>query len=227
MPPPRTAVGAIARAVDRVQSRPFPADVRGATAESFRWLAPELALPNRIVMSNLWLFEPLLRAMAKRSHSLNATFRTTIAPTIIAGGVKENVIPSHARAVINFRILPGGSVRAVEQHVREAIDDPHVTVRLLDGTEPSPVSDPRAAQFRALQTTIEQVYPAALVAPYLVVGATDARHYRALTPHVYRFLPCVLQDEDLARIHGANERVAVERYFDAIRFYRALMRNMA
>ena len=227
MPPPRTEVGAIAAAVAAVQDKPFPAGVRGASAQTFRWLAPEMPFAQKVVLSNLWLFEPLLKLQTKKSHSFNATLRTTTAPTVISGGVKDNVIPSQARAVINFRILPGDTTASVLAHVKNAIGDPHIRARLDGlGAEPSPVSDPGAPQFRALQQTIAQVYPDTIVAPYLVVGATDARHFAPLSRNVYRFLPVTIHDADLARFHGTNERVAVKDYFEAIRFYRTLLVNM-
>jgi carboxypeptidase PM20D1 len=227
MPPPRTPVGVIAAAVDRVQSRPFHAGVRGATAEFFRWLAPELPFGKRVVMSNLWLFEPLLEAQAKGSNSLNAMLRTTTAPTIIQGGVKENVIPSQARAVINFRILPGDTAAFVTEHVRTSIDDANVKIRVAGHQDPSSVSDARARQFRTIQRTISQVYPEAVVAPYLVVGATDSRHFSRLTANAYRFIPLPMTEADLQRFHGTNERIAVNDYFEAIRFYRTLLVNVA
>lgn len=226
MPPPRTEVGAIAAAVDRVQRQPFPAGVRGAVAQNLRWLAPEMPFLRRLVLTNLWLFEPLVVREARRSPSLDASLRTTIAPTVIAGGVKDNVIPTTARAVINFRILPGDSVAGVLEHVRRAVADPHVELRLAgEAEEPSGVSDPGAPPFVALQRAIEQVFPAAVVAPYLTVGATDARHYRRLTGNIYRFLPARLGPRDLERLHGVDERVSVDGFFDAIRFYRALLVN--
>jgi carboxypeptidase PM20D1 len=227
MPPPRTEVGAIAAAVDRVQSRPFDAGVRGAAAATFRWLAPEMPFGRRLALANLWLFEPALKKQTAHSASFNAMLRTTTAPTIIGGGVKDNVIPSEARAVINFRILPGDTVRDVVEHVRRAVDNEHVRVSLAgDSWEPSPVSDPESAPFRALQTTIAQTFPDTLVAPYLVVGATDARYFRNLTPNVYRFTPVIVSEKDLARVHGFDERVSVEGYLNAIRFYRVLIGNL-
>jgi carboxypeptidase PM20D1 len=227
MPPPRTEVGVIAGAVDRVQRRPFPASIRGATAELFRWIAPELPFGRRVVMSNLWLFAPLVKAQARESNSLNATLRTTTAPTIIRGGVKDNVIPSEARAVINFRILPGDTVDSVVEHVRGATEGERIRLQLHDPQNPSIVSDARAPQFRRMQTAISQVYPSAIVAPYLVVGATDARHFAPLTANIYRFIPVRLGDSDLARFHGTNERISVDDYFESIRFYRTLMTGAA
>ncbi len=228
MPPPRTEVGAIAAAVAAVQRKPFDADVRGAAALMFRWLAPEMPFARKVVMANVWLFEPLLKLQAAKSNSMNAAFRTTIAPTVIDGGVKDNVIPSHARAVINFRILPGDTAAGVLAHVRNAVDDAHVSLRFLNAPwEPSPVSDPDAPQFRALQQTIGQIFPDVIVTPYLAAGATDARYYRGLSPNVYRFMPVMIRDADLTRIHGSGERVTVDGYFEAIRFYRTLIVNMS
>lgn len=229
VPPRRTQVGVIAAAVDRIQRRPFRAGVRGASREMFRWLAPEMPFGTRLIAANLWLFEPLLKLRARRSNSLNAMLRTTIAPTMVRGGVKDNVIPTRASAVINFRILPGDSVEGVLRHVGEAVNDPSVRIRDLGGlsSEPSVVSDPQAPQFELLARTIRQVYPEAVVAPYLVVGATDARHFRQLTGNIYRFAPGRLTQGDLARVHGLNERVPVDDYLEGIRFYRTLMLNTA
>lgn len=227
MPPPRTEVGVIAEAVDRVQKDPFDANIRGATAEMFRWMAPEMPLAKRAVMANLWLFAPLMKMQARSSNSLNALLRTTTAPTIIEGGVKDNVIPSKARAVINFRILPGDTPDGVVEHVRHAIANDRVQIRLRFPQNPSPVSDSRSRQFRELQRTVAQVFPGSVVVPYLVVGATDSRHFGALTANTFRFVPVRIEEQDLERLHGTNERVAVESYFGAIRFYRTLLVNAA
>ncbi len=227
MPPARTAVGAVAAAIDRLQSNQFEMHVAGATAESFRWMAPEVPFATRAVLSNLWLFEPLLVQQARSSNSLAASLRTTTAPTIVAGGVKDNVIPSHARAVVNFRILPGDSVAEVVEHVRRTIDDPAIRVSIHGAitSEPSAVSSTETPSFRMLQRTIGQIFPAAKTVPYLVVGATDSRWYRALTPNIYRFTPGRLDARDLERIHGTDERIAVDNFIDAVRFYTLLIRN--
>ncbi|PYQ28882.1 MAG: hypothetical protein DMF56_14515 [Acidobacteria bacterium] len=227
MPPARTPVGLVAEAVDRVQSHPMPSHITGATKEMLRWLAPHLPFAQRMVMANLWLFKPALDARAKTSNALNAMLRTTTAPTIISGGVKDNVIASEARAVINFRILPGDTTESVAAHVRDSLNEHDVNVQLVNGTDPSPISDARTRQFRTLQRTIAQVYRDTLVAPNLMVGGTDSRHFAPLTPNIYRFLPVLLDEKDLDRFHGLNERIAVDDYFQAIRFYRALIMNGA
>ena len=74
---------------------------------------------------------------------------------------------------------------------------------------------------------MRRVFPDAVVAPALVVAGTDGRHYARISRDVYRFLPVRLGPGDLARIHGADERIAVGGYADLIRFYVQLLRAAA
>jgi len=228
MPPRETAVGALARAVARVDARPFPGGLRGATREMFAYLGPEMPLPERAVFANTWLFGPLIERQLSGAPSTDAAMRTTVAPTMLEGSPKDNVLPASARAVINFRILPGETVESVTDRVRRAVDDPRVAITPHGaGSDPSPVSPSEGPAFEALHRTIREVFPEALVAPYLVLGATDARHFARLSPHVYRFLPVRANAADLSRIHGTDERVSVGDHADAIRFFHRLIRNFA
>ena len=227
-PPPQTAIGVLSAAVARLERHPFPARLDGPTSELFDHVGPEMAWPWRIVFGNRWLFGPLIKSRLSRVPATNAAIRTTTAATMIRGGVKNNVLPTSARAVVNFRLLPGESLQGVSQHVRETVADPRVDVRVLplSLSEPSPVSSTSSAGYRTLARTIRQVVPEAVVAPYVVIGATDARHYAALSGDVYRFAALDLSPDDRSRIHGPNERIAVDGYARIVAFYYQLLRNM-
>jgi carboxypeptidase PM20D1 len=230
MPPPETAVGILAKAIARLEANhPAPA-LAGATRQLLAFVGPHVELGRRLALANLWLFGPLVERQLARSPATDALIRTTTAPTMLEGSIKENVLPARARAVVNFRIRPGDSVAAVLDHVRRTVGDDRVRAASLPATlsEPSPESSVESAAFQTLARTIRQVFPDALVAPSLVAGATDARHYTALAPEaVYRFLPVRLRAEDRRRLHGANERVAIAGYEDAVRFYARLITNAA
>ena len=143
----------------------------------------------------------------------------------VRGRRKENVPPASARAVVNFRILPGDTVQAVVEHVRRTIDDPTIAVRVLAGSsEPAPLSDPDAPAFTRLARTVRATFPGTLVTPFVSLGATDARYYTAVSPNVYRFAGAHV-GEDLARIHGTDERIGIEDYAGMIRFYIELLRS--
>ena len=228
-PPMRTAVGKLGRALAGLEAKPMPASVRSPTSAMFDYLAPHMPVLMRTVVANRWLLEPLLITRLEGGRATNAMIRTTIAPTVIGGGNKSNMVPCTARAVVDSRIRPGDSIESVVTHVHDTIDDPKVSVNQVgsEPSEPSPVSDIGSASFEALRTTIHQVYPDAMVAPGLLIGRTDSRHYVGLADNSFRFLPMRLTSDDVKRIHGTNERISTDNYAEIIRFYIQLMLNAA
>lgn len=142
--------------------------------------------------------------------------------------MKENLLPIHARAVVNFRILQGDSISGVIDHVQRTINNPRVNITPLANSltsEPSKVSSIDSPCFRIIQRTILQVFPDILVAPYLVVGVTDSRHYAKLSENIYRFVPMLGSRRDTDRLHGTNERISIENYTKIVRFYIRLIQN--
>lgn len=226
-PPSDTSIGRLARALARLEANPLPEAIRGPVAAMFDRVAGEADFWMRLVFRNRWLFDPLLRAALRGEPAQAAMLRTTMAPTVLRAGVKDNVLPSEARALVNFRILPGDDVAGVIEHVRRAIDDPQVELRVVEGREPSATSDPDSPSFRLLSRTIREVFPGAAVAPTLVLGGTDSKHYGAVADQSFRFVPLRLAPEDLKRVHGTDERVAIDGYLDVIRFFVQLLRNAA
>ena len=229
MPPDETAVGILAAAILRLEHDQMPRAIRGPTAAMFDYLGPEMSFGPRLVIANRWLLGGLLAHKFGATPQGNAMLRTTTAPTVLQAGVKENVLPSSARALVNFRILPGDSVEGVVEHVRRAVHDSRISVEPLPGqmTNASGVTSVDAEPFQLLARTIRQVVPGAVVTPWLVVGGTDSRYYARLTPNVLRFVGSAIGKDDLRRVHGMDERVGVQAYADAIRFYLQLLRNAA
>jgi carboxypeptidase PM20D1 len=181
----------------------------------------------RVAFANLWLFGPLIESqLESKSPATNAMLRTTTAVTVIEGGVKSNVLPTDARALVNFRILPGDTADSVVEHVKRVVDDPSIEVRAMpDSREASEVSPVDTAAFTQVQKSIGEVFPGTLVTPYLTVGGTDSRYFIALTPNIYKFAPIVAGPDDLPRLHGLNERASVDNYIKAIQFFVQVIRN--
>ncbi|HKE91308.1 MAG TPA: M20 family peptidase [Gemmatimonadales bacterium] len=229
MPPGETAVGILAAGIARLEAHQLPRAIRGPTQEMFDYTGPELPFGQRLVVANRWLFGGLLTSRFGRTPYGNAMLRTTTAPTVFQAGVKENVLPSTARALVNFRILPGDSVAGVLAHVRAAVDDPRITVAPLQAAvaEPSPVASVDEEPFQLLARTIRQTDPGVIVTPWLVVAGTDSRHYGTLTPNVLRFVGATIGNDDLRRIHGTDERIGVGDYVNVVRVYVQLLRNAA
>lgn len=228
MPPRDTAIGMMSAALARLEDHSLPARVRGSVAEMFDTLAPEMSGFNRVVLSNLWLFKPLLLREFDKGGATRAMVRTTTALTIFNAGDKDNVLPGNAEATVNFRLLPGDTQASVTEHVRDTVKNERISIAPFAGnTDPPPVTGAASPSYRALNRTIREIFPDVVVAPGLMVAATDSRHYAGLTDNIFRFSPVRATSDDLKRFHGTNERLSIANYADMIRFYRRLLQNTA
>ena len=226
MPPRETAVSILSSAIHRVQSSPFPARIDGGLRDTLNFLGPEMPFDKKMAMSNMWLFGPLVIRTLSARPSGDALLRTTIAPTMIEGGVSENVLPTQATAKLNLRLLPGDSIDSSLEYLRRSINDPRVSLKSLDkAREASPLSDIDSEAFRILQTTIHQVLPDVVVAPFVLVGSTDTIHYTDLSEHIFRFIPTRLSERDTQRFHGIDERISKDSYLEIISFFHQYIKN--
>jgi carboxypeptidase PM20D1 len=230
MPPKFTAIGILAEVITRLEQRPFPRSLKGATHDMLVALAGEMPFLRRMAIANLWLFEPLLLKFLSKAPTGDAAIHTTTAPTIFNAGIKENVLPAQAKATLNFRTLPGDSVQDVLTHVKEAIGPVFskvVKVDLLPGPrESSATSTTEGTAYKKMAETVRKVFPDTAIAPFLFVGATDSYHYRSLCKDIYRFFPSRFGPDDLHRLHGTDERIKITDYSKAIRFLIEFIRGI-
>lgn len=228
MPPDETVITLLAKSILKLQEHPFPARIDGAVAAFFRYVGPEMSWFQKMIMANLWCTDGLIIRQLKGDPAANAMIRTTVAPTIIQGGIRENVLPFRAYVKVNLRLHPGETVESARAYMERVINDPRVQVQESEGgrnEEPSPLSSTDSFGFDVIRKTIYEVFPGVKVAPSLVIATTDARHYVGLSDHVYRFMPLQVNRADLKRIHGINERVGAQEYKKMISFYQQLIRN--
>jgi carboxypeptidase PM20D1 len=227
MPPKQTTVGILAAAINKLENSPFPIHMTGPVLDLFDYLGPEMTFPYNMLFANRWLFGPVIQAQMASLPSTNAAIRTSTAPTMFQGSQQDNVLPSKATAVVNFRILPGETMQSVEERVKKVINDPRVKVQRLArlANDPSSISSINTWSFGVVMKTIREVMPDVLVAPMLVLGGTDCQHYVALSPSIYRFLPHRLYGDDAKMIHGTNEKIAVRNYGEMINYYIQLVKN--
>ncbi len=228
MPPAETAIGILSNAILKLQNNPFPAKIDGPIKMLFDYTGPEMNFPMNTVFANTWLTEGLLKWQLSGKNTTNALIRTTIAPTILRSGLKDNVLPTEATAKINFRIAPNESTQSVLEYVQNVIDDERVRVVSENKefiSDPSPISSTNSFGYRVIEKTAHEVFPDIYVAPTLVLAATDSRHYIDVSKNIYRFLPVRMKQQETKRIHGIDERIAIEDYKNSIRFYHQLLKN--
>ncbi|MEM2447031.1 MAG: M20/M25/M40 family metallo-hydrolase, partial [Candidatus Bathyarchaeia archaeon] len=145
---------------------------------------------------------------------LRAMLRMTIAPTIIHGGVKENIIPSECEAVFDCRILPGQTTDEALNRIKELLKNvalEKLEFEIIQANEPSesPMNTPL---YRLMVETLKEFEPNCAVAPILLTGGTDSRFFRRLGAACYGFQP-TLSDlpygEILKMVHGIDERISI------------------
>ena len=225
-PPAHTAAGILARAIVNVENNPFDArlDFFDLMLNNIGYSMP---LSKRLPLANLWLFEPLVLSTLLKSPSTAASARTTTAVTMLQGSTKSNVLPTIATAVVNFRILPGDTVDSIQAHLEQVIDDPRVILSTELANEASAVSPTDSVGFKLIESSIRRLDDNVLVTPYLVLGATDSRHFQALSDNIYRFMMVSLDPDTLKQFHGLNEQITVKNYLNAIQFYYTMLEQTA
>jgi len=217
MPGKETAIDILAGALYRLRSQNPPARITPPVREFMRRISTSSDnFLHRMAGANMWLFEGVTKSILSAQPEGYAMIHTTIVPVIIEGGVKENIIPATASALVNTRILPGETFKTVEDYIRRAINDARVTVLLASkaGSEASSVTSIESTAFKRVESAINQLVPGVITTPYLGIGATDSRHYRRLSDGVVSFLPM----RDSKGYHGVNERIPVSDLQLGIRF---------
>lgn len=226
MPAKESAIDVLATAVSKLKSNPLPRRFSPPMQGFMEYIGPEMSGLNKVAFANQWLFKPLILNTYEEMASGNALIRTTTSPTMFNAGIKENVIPRNARALVNYRILPGESIESVMEYAKQTVNDPRIEFDTLRfNSNPSNVSPTDNKAYATIRQSIQEVYPNTIVGPNLVVGATDARHYEQISDSVYRFLPYKINQDNINTFHGANERISVDDYLDAIRFYMQVIKN--
>ncbi|WP_235493443.1 M20/M25/M40 family metallo-hydrolase [Leifsonia sp. Leaf336] len=226
-PPRMTATVRLARAITRVNAHPFPARLTETNLRMVETLGAHANGPLHFVFSRARRLQPVLRAVfARLSDETRAIVRTTTAVTQLRGSLAANALPETAEAVVNVRIAVGSSVAETLEHLKNAVHDPRVRIEAVDANEPSPVSPTSGAQWEHVAAAVAAVHPDAVVTPYIMLGASDGRHFTTISDAVYRFTPFEMSSEERGTLHARNERIRVATWLRGIRFYEALLRSL-
>ncbi|MCK5735342.1 MAG: M20/M25/M40 family metallo-hydrolase, partial [Spirochaetaceae bacterium] len=212
-PPEHSAIGLLSDVVSALESRPFPLRLTDIPAGMLQTLGMSIGGLKGFLLKHNKIFSFLILKLLAGNSSMAGMVRTTLAPTVIRGGERDNVLPAIARAHVNIRILHGESVASVIVRIEKIIlktVSGGVTVKAVEGAalEPVPPSPISGLFWDHLRKQAEETWSDVIVAPYLMTAATDSRWYRNLTNCLYRFIPMEVGEGDIKGVHAPNESVS-------------------
>ncbi len=224
-PPPQTAIGILARALARLEARPLPVHLR-RLRPLYHGIGRGAPIYLQVAFANVWLFGSLLKRWLVSNPEMNASMRTTTALTIINGGVEDNTIPAEARAIVNFRLLPGDTIAEVLWHAKKSIKDERVKIKPVEGkyNEALPTSSTSGQAYNSLKHVVRQVFDNPPVAPFVMLGGTDCQHFIQICDDIYRFTSLEMDESFRGLEHGIDERIPVEGMGKMVKFYAQLMK---
>ncbi|MCR5041416.1 MAG: M20/M25/M40 family metallo-hydrolase [Clostridia bacterium] len=228
-PPDHSAVGRLAKAITRIEAHQFKAQFTPLVNELFNRVGSNMTFPGRFVVADLPFLKPLVTAIMTKIPPAASMVRTTTAVTMTSGSPQANVLPQKAVATANFRIMPGQTVADVEKHLKKVIRDPGIEVVSLaeKNKEPSKISPSDSDAFRAIERICMGMNSDAVVAPYLVMGGTDACRYEEVCDNIYRYSPFLVDTSLLLTTHGTNERCPISALADGVAFFKRYIRDVS
>lgn len=223
-PPPETPVDVINSALTRLHEHPLDRKIIPSLEGFMKYTGPEMRFPFNVLFANRWLFGRVILGEYEKIPEANAMIRTTFACTILQGGVKENVIPSHVKAILNVRLLPGDRGEDVFAELKKIIHDERVSMKILGRQDEATRSASLEADgYSKIKSCVRTVFPDAVVAPSISIAATDSRYFLGLADDIYRFLPVRMNRSILSGMHGTDERIGANEFMETIGFYEALL----
>jgi acetylornithine deacetylase/succinyl-diaminopimelate desuccinylase-like protein len=211
MPHPDNPNVKLIHALEAVTQWETPYNILPMVKEYFFRMAPKQPPDERKFFEDIekGLSDPPFSARLTSNPIYNAMVRDTISLTMLQGGSKANVIPSESNATLDCRLIPGSSKKNFLKEIKRRLGEEIEVEGSMEGN-PVPPSPFSTDLFQAIQKFAKENDPDCPVVPFLLPGATDSRFLRERGMTTYDFCPFRLQEKEIYRVHGNDERIAIE-----------------
>jgi len=217
----------LSKALTKLEKNPMKPKLINSSNEMLKVMGKHASFGLKLIFANMWLFKGLVKKLfTVVSADTRALLTSTFAFTTINGGNQTNVIPNHVEANINVRIAPFNTLDDVLNHVKKVINDDEIKITYSDVNKMYGESDFTSQGYQIIKETTLETFDNVVVAPFIMLGGTDARHYNEISNCVLRFSPMKVSNEDRKGIHGLNERIKVEHLKQCLEFYQRLLTKL-
>jgi carboxypeptidase PM20D1 len=221
----QTAIGMLSGAMAQLEAEFEQYRLTKPVRQMLAAMSRDMTPMKKLVMKNSGVFSQLVKPVLRNNNVTRSLLTTTFAPTTFYSGFKENIMPTSAAGMVNFRILPGTSIEQVVDRVEKIVSKYGVKVEVVPGaSNPAPVTDIKEKPYRMLVSVIEEVFKEAIPVPVVNIAVSDSRHFTNLSENILRFVPLELKKEDVPKLHGTDECISKANYLKCIDFYSLLLR---
>lgn len=226
-PPKHSGLGQLAEVIRDLENNQFKAEMLPFLKDLFDKIGRRVSYPAKLITCNLPVLNPVIKEVLKLIPPGASLIRTTTGVTMAQGSPAANVLPQRSSIVVNFRAMPGTTTKDIEEHIHKVVRNKKIIVKCLKAKEASNFSPTDSRAFKALENITMSDYPQAIVAPYLVMGGTDAYYYERVCENVYRYSPFIADTKLLLCTHGTNERLPVDTVGEAVVFFKRYIKALA
>lgn len=224
-PPKHSAVGELANVIRDLENHQFKAAFSENMKMLFESIARNMTYPVRLVTCNINALYPLLLQVCKLIPAAACMVRTTTGVTMTQGSPAANVLPQRASVTVNFRAMPGTTTEDLVAHIKKVVRNKEIEVNVLNSKEASSFSPLDSRSFKIIERLCLAIEPNSIVAPYLVMGGTDACNYEPICDNIYRYGPFRADAALMMLCHGTNERIPIACMEDGLRFFKNFIRE--
>lgn len=225
MPPLKGSLVYAAEIIEKLNNKQMDAEIIPPIESFLQNVGGEMGFVSKMAIANQWALKSVLLNSLTKSSASNALVRTTTAITMAKGSDAPNVLSSVSEVTVNFRILPGNTVAQVMDHIKKVCEGYDVDFETVSSREPSAISSDKTRGFEIIKESIAEIYPEAIVTPYITIGGTDAYKYQIVSDNIYRLMPILINKYEQRLIHNENEQLSLENYGKMIWYFQNIMKN--
>ncbi|MGN0467376.1 MAG: M20/M25/M40 family metallo-hydrolase [Acutalibacteraceae bacterium] len=226
-PPKHTALGQLAGVIRDLENNQFKSSFSDSMKSLFDSIARNCTYPVRLITCNLPALYPALLQICKLIPPAACMIRTTTGVTMAQGSPAANVLPQRASVTVNFRMMPGTTADDVVKHIKKVVRNKNIEVNVLKKKEASRFSPTDSRSFKIISRLAKGMEPNAIIAPFLVMGGTDACYYEPICENIYRYAPFKADTSLILCTHATNERIPVSTMGDALVFFKNYIREVS